>query len=727
MIGSHSFIYIILGLYFIFAIGILLRAKRNVSRWKVAILAILTGLWITSFEMLKNSATVGQVDFWIRTLFVSCTLVIYLMYSFSLEFIGRKWKWLSERSKSVLAITILMVTLLLFTSLIFKGLNPVANNLVEKAPPGKLFLLLLMTYIYIFINMLINFIYAYQNSLGIVRKQIVYAVSSMLLVAIIAFITAGLLPAMKITNLIWLAPYSSFIYVAGMTYTIFKYRLLDLEIIIKRTSLYLLLVAFITGIYTFLLMLPQKIFGMKEDHSFLLMLLSAGLIAFTLQPLRDWLDRVTDRIFYQKRYNYYKVLEHLARELSVLIKVEEIVWTTSSTLLNTLHLDKVGIYLKGQTDRSVYKCINKDGENAEGLVSQLDEEDPLIAYLVRTHKPIITDEFLHYYGYLFKSERILDKEKFAVYQSLVTKLSSSLVIPLWLKQNMIGFLALGSKRSGDQFTDRDLTLLETISSQMAVILENAKLYERMLANERLTVIGSLAAGIAHEIRNPLASIKTFIQMLPEKYSQSDFKERFHTIVGSEIERLSNITADLLTFARPSAPKLDTVSMDQLMDKVRTLLANQLRKKQVELTWDLSLLPSIQADPQQIFQVFLNTVLNAIHASREKGQIKVYGEIKDHVPGHPDGRDMYMLITVEDLGTGIKRKDLVNLFQPFFTTKTEGTGLGLATCKRILEAHRGEITIESEEGKGTKVKVMLPTNLTQDTVIIPTIPPIRELI
>ncbi len=712
-----AFIDILVGGYVFF------KSPKKQTHIAFGVLTLNFALWNCALFLLLNSQTHFQTIILLlgRLAFTAGMLAPAALLHFAMAF-PNKSIYLKEML--LLYIPGGVAFLLTLTPLVIKDVKVQSWGLEPVIGPGYLFVIL---YFALFIGLAIYWIIKeYRNAAGISKLQWLYILFGLPIPILHVLLTNIILPLLGLKEIYVLGPWATVEMVGLFGYAILRYRLLDIEIIIKRTTVYFGLVIIITSIYTFVILIPQQfILNAGNSRPIIFIIIAAVISAITMVPLRDWLDSVTDRVFFQRKYDYYLVLEKLARELNSVLKLSEILNVVSATLLNEMHLRNVGIYLRERSDTTIYLCHTKDGETADLLPEQIGEGNPLLEYLLEKRQLIETGEFRHQYGHLYSDGKIADENKYQIQKELDKTFQAALIIPLIQKKNLMGFMALGEKKSGDLFTSRDLSLLETLSSQMTTALENVHLYDQMIANERLTVIGTLAAGIAHEIRNPLASIKTFIQMLPEKYNQEDFRTRFHTVVGSEIDRLSTITADLLTFARPSAPKLDTLNMDYLMDKVKTLMASPFRKKQIEFSWNLAHLPNIQADPQQIFQIVLNIVINSVHASHEKGQIKVYGEIKDQAPGHPSGKGLYMLVTIEDFGTGIKRKDMVNLFQPFFTTKTEGTGLGLATCKRILEAHRGDIYIESEEGKGTKVTIMLPTNLTQDAVIIPIAAPIRK--
>jgi signal transduction histidine kinase len=520
---------------------------------------------------------------------------------------------------------------------------------------------------------------------GLEKKQIKYVGIGLFASLGLGAIFDVLFPLFGNMNYVMFSSFYLMPFLVMTSFAILRHRLLDIEVVIKRTTLYLILVAIIIGLYSFILMLPQRFIGPPgSPGSVGLMIAAAIVIALTVQPLRDWLDVVTDRLFFQKKYDYYRVLEKVALELNSVINLQDALNVVAHPLIDEVHLKSVGFYLREKGGEAHYICRKKAGPDSEPLPEYVEEENPAIQYLLKNNEILEAGEFRHKFGHLYSGDKILDPQKARIQEVLDLTFRAGLLIPLVLKQNLIGFAVLGEKRSGDQFTQRDLALLEVMAGQMAVTLENIKMYEQMLNNERLTIIGTMSAGIAHEIRNPLASIKAFIQMLPMKYHKPVFRKRFDEIIPSEIDRISGITENLLAFSKPSPLKLEQVFIRNVVDRVIMLLSNQLRK-------------------------------SAIQASNPGGKIKVVAEERQRSRPIPDGSDSHILVSVIDEGAGIKKMNLSNIFQPFFTTKNEGTGLGLPTCKRIIEAHHGGIRVESAEGKGARFIVRLPVNLILEAV------------
>ncbi len=240
--------------------------------------------------------------------------------------------------------------------------------------------------------------------------------------------------------------------------------------------------------------------------------------------------------------------------------------------------------------------------------------------------------------------------------------------------------------------------------------EKIETLKKVARSNRLTAIGTLAAGMAHEINNPLTAIITFFQMLPRKLEEPErdpqFWDHLYRLTIKETERIRTLVGQLLTFSRTAGQEdlvLREVEINKLVEEVVLFLTGEARKKEIE--FELLLmpeLPAVKADPEKIRQVLLNLILNAIQATAG-GTITIATNSSVDERGQP-----YLELVVADTGVGISEENLQKLFNPFFTTKEgEGTGLGLMTCHHIIDQHRGAIDVRSEVGKGTSVIVQLP--------------------
>ncbi|RMF92476.1 MAG: HAMP domain-containing protein [Candidatus Schekmanbacteria bacterium] len=282
-------------------------------------------------------------------------------------------------------------------------------------------------------------------------------------------------------------------------------------------------------------------------------------------------------------------------------------------------------------------------------------------------------------------------------------------------QKLIEAVKKGELDAEEKFTGHDeISELGKSFNKMMKDLKEAKenLEEKqkeiLAQSEKLASLGQLASGIAHEIQNPLAGISGALRVIQSEIKAITKDSEVEGILDkilSQIERLSRTTKDILSFARPSKPMFVPLNINKVIEKSLFFAREAAKQKGVEIVENLSeKLPEISADPELLRQVFLNIMLNGIQAMDRGGVLT----ISSNLNSSPSG----IIVEIADTGCGIPEDVRKNIFNPFFTTKHQGTGLGLYIVKGIIENHNGEISVESTVGKGTTFKIVLPQNLNE---------------
>lgn len=229
------------------------------------------------------------------------------------------------------------------------------------------------------------------------------------------------------------------------------------------------------------------------------------------------------------------------------------------------------------------------------------------------------------------------------------------------------------------------------------IEEEKRIRLQLVHKEKMESLGQLVAGIAHELRNPLTSIKAFVDLIPSKFDNKKFRGEISTYVPSEINRLNNIVKSLLDYAKPQDPIKEKFSLDQCLTSVITLMELQFKKKRIMINYIKTENMYVYADYGQIKQVLINVLLNAMDAIDEHGTINIKTRQEDEM----------IHLSIEDNGIGIEPEQLKNIFEPFYTTKKSGTGLGLSLSLQYMKENDGDLKIESDKVKGTKATLILP--------------------
>jgi two-component system sensor histidine kinase HydH len=233
--------------------------------------------------------------------------------------------------------------------------------------------------------------------------------------------------------------------------------------------------------------------------------------------------------------------------------------------------------------------------------------------------------------------------------------------------------------------------------------EVRRLQGEIRRKEKLAAIGGLAAGVAHEIRNPLSSIKGIATYFKNKFDENSDDEEMAGVMIEEVERLNRVISELLEFARPTDLKPKATNVTSLIEHSVRLIEKEASTKNIKIKLDLSHQPlSAEIDSDRFSQCLLNLYINSLQAMEKDGQLSIKNSLTD---------DNLIAIEIRDTGSGIKAENLNKIFDPYYTTKTKGTGLGLAIVHKIIEAHNGNIRVRSVPGQGTTFIIGIPANKT----------------
>jgi two-component system sensor histidine kinase HydH len=468
-----------------------------------------------------------------------------------------------------------------------------------------------------------------------------------------------------------------------------RYRLLDIHLLIRGGILYSTVSGLILAIYILIIKnigetISQKTYGRS-------LLVESALIlvlVYMLRPFQrkagDWIDR----FFYMERLLFRTKLSEFSRTLTELVDLDELARTTVHFITQTFHVDSV----------TFFSLKNEVNEYRPIFETPLDEEmkysfpHPLIKRIESSGRAV---ELEH----LRENGEDMEEIDYLVERDWV------IVAPFFLKGRLLGFILLGRKRSQKDYTREELELLEAFSNQVALAISRVLIYRDMslkdkqiMQAEKMAAIGELAAGIAHEIRNPLGIIMGSAETVQKHEDQKIREEMIHYIL-EESERIDGLINTLLDFAKPKEPKLVTCDLKEVLEKTLLLLSPQAKTLRVEIQKEFPKEPLlVSIDPDKMRQAFTNLGVNALEAMRHGGVLKV--TVLDYT------RDK-VLIRFSDTGEGIPKEVQVKVFDPFFTTKEGGTGLGLSIAHRIISQHGGDVSVESEERKGSSFTITFP--------------------
>ncbi|MEK7824876.1 MAG: ATP-binding protein [Nitrospirota bacterium] len=491
-----------------------------------------------------------------------------------------------------------------------------------------------------------------------------------------------------------------------ITYAISKYQLMDISVIITRPKILAYMKPLALIPFFFVVLLLIRLF--TGSYQYLLsgiLVASFAIFARLLVSLQRQMERTVEKSFFRKRYDAYQTLSEFSKAIVSILDLGELTEKITSTLSKGMGVDRVSTFLLDE--KSGYSPGSFLGLEDKIKSVQLKTVDPLPKALTKRGEIIIKEEL--------EMDLFVDENKPLI--DNMAAIEAEVSIPFISKGRLVGFCNLGNKKSRDMYTNEDLQLLGNLASQAAIAIENARLHylEKkslilMKQIDKVDTFARFAGGMAHEINNPLVTISTFFQLLPQKRDDSEFMDSFSRLAFTETERIRRLTRELLDYGKPKEIQFRLEDLNILAARVVLLIKLEAEKKKITLQSVLAGdLPRIHMDPDQIRQVILNILLNAIDATGEGGSITIGTRYI-----HADQKDEYAQVWIKDTGEGIAKEEIDKIFDPFFTTKhtsigREGTGLGLSISYQIIKEHKGFINVESTMGKGTTFLINIPIN------------------
>jgi signal transduction histidine kinase len=431
----------------------------------------------------------------------------------------------------------------------------------------------------------------------------------------------------------------------------------------------------------------------------------------------------------------YEEVNRLNLELNYKIKQLTAIHETGKAILSVLDLNQLLTVIMNilsnvcQINRAVIMLVNENewhleyihGRGFNGNVPEeiknykisLDRLSNILVRVTNTGRPEYVPEV--------KSSNLRKENIILTYGNP----SSVFVVPLITRSKVIGVIATdGVDDKGIPKETRET--LEVFSPQIAIAVENARLYSKLekqmrelkeshsllSRSEKFSFLGNLAARLAHEIKNPMTAIGTFIQMIPQKYHDAEFREKFHSIAMEETTRINNLINELLNLVKKRESNFELSNLHDLIDKMILLVSPQSNAKKIKVTRRFD--PDIgQAwmDGDKIKEVILNLLSNAVEFTPEGGKIEIFTKSSDETE-----KPAAIHIEIKDNGSGISQSMIDNVFDPYFTTKHKssmhnGTGLGLFIAHQNMQDHHGSIEVRSKVNEGSVFKVTLPIHKT----------------
>ncbi len=774
--------------------------------------SLVTGIaaWAFGIMMVYISKRPSDILFWIKCVYFGAILIPASLLWFSFVFPSKR-PGFKGFMPILIALPCMSLLALLPGDLIVSQatVKPWKQQLIY----GQAYLLYIIYLLMFLATALRNLFLSYTVSKGIEKMRVRYLFWGAVFSAPFALLTNLILPIFGVSSLNKFGPLSILVFIAFVTYSIVKHRLMNVEVVIKKGVVFAVVTLFISTVYIMTVLFTENILAaFTGSRSALNTLIVTFILAATYMPVYLFIKNTVDRSFFKNTFEYQEKFRKQTRKLASALRYEDLLSMMSGSLLSVMKVtcfsfmirdkdkgsfENMPVYILGASSG---KCVPLQPEK---LRDTLD-------YLSKIKKTIVKNEL--------KANEL---------RGLAPEIESSFAsvwVPVISKERMYGVLALGEKESGDMFTKEDIELLESMADQVALVMNNIELYEevlsmknynesivrnlrsavltfdsggdmisandsakamflmpdkkkqnysgifegypevsdvlkrsfekrvpvlsedltlekhgeelnfnisvmvlkepgrealtfvmvvndlteikrleRMLArSEKLSAVGTMAAGMAHEIKNPLSTIKVMTQLFPLKSSDPEFVQKFNKMMPEQVERIDRIINSTLGFVKAGKPKFEDIDINTVIEASLKPLEHLFKDGRVMLSFAAGDVPMISGDKGQLIQVLQNFIQNAVQAIEGQGAIKIVTKKSRHVPENDK-----VQIVISDTGKGIPEDNLRKIFDPFFTSKEQGTGLGLSIVHSIIEAHQGHIHVQSKVGKGTTFIITLP--------------------
>ncbi len=526
------------------------------------------------------------------------------------------------------------------------------------------------------------------------------------------------------------------IYMFFLSQTLQRHRLLDLHEFLGKivvvTALGLVLVTVYGGLVSWV--------GDRRELFYFNTVVASFVILSLFEPLRHRVEEWVVATLFTERFELVRKLERIRDRAATVIDPNELAMVVLDGLIETRRVTHASIWLLSE-DRPGFRPLDSRGP-APATFLEPAAARALMAPLAAGQKAVLLENLDRRMGELrrllptgpaeavARSGRLAlaaveaELERLGDARQVMASMKAGICMPLAAGERPVGFLACWDERVPEAFASDEIAALLELGERCALVIENSKLYQQMKERDRLAAIGEMSAGLAHEIRNPLAAIKGAIQYLDPSTLPGEDRE-FLEIVVDEVNRLNGVVTQFLDYSRPLKPSLAPTDLNEVVSRTFKLLQSTVPTG-IELTVDLSAEPQrVLCDAEQLKQVFINLAQNGFQAMPAGGRFSVSTTVvRDELAFWREGsrRPDQVEVRFRDTGTGIPEGDRERIFVPFYTTKEKGTGLGLAICLRLVRANQGTLVIRSPPGGGAEFIVSLPALRVARPAPLPGAPP-----
>jgi signal transduction histidine kinase len=671
--------------------------KKNLANFSFLIFSLASSLWALSVILAWSTI---EKTMWARLAFFFSSFMPASMLIFVLSYPFTS-KWLTKPALYFILTPCLILAPLTLTPYIVESVAIDQQAIYHFG--HKIFQLYFIGYYVIMCVIALR----RQSLLSGINKQKVIYFNIGLILFLGTFITTNLiLPLLGTNQYNKIGPFCTSIFLILSLYSILKFRFMDIKFIISKSVALIVTLTLTMGSYCLIAFIYQQY--ISTDISMFFILSSSVIwvfISYNFNKLHLHFQSTSNRTLLRGHYDYRKTLDTYVNHLAKKTTLNDCLSLSKDTIMTTLEPNFIEFYLvdsnhspskKKKASLIQWKEKNKIWTKSSKIIQstsmliQTLESNPHILYIKDTH-PLI--------------------------EECLKELDSEIGIPCITNGHLEGLILLGEKASQRAYSVEDIQLLSTLSAQFSISLDRIKPYQKILADYQHSLeiaenishqlsYAQLTRGIAHEIRNPLGMILSGMELIMDNIEDTKTTLEYAQLVKKSIIRLSEITNTMLHYGSPVSDTRKSTDINAIILETKIIAKGECLQRHINIVLDNGKIPAIIADANSISQSILNIVLNAIQAIDKNGTIRIKTETASF-------KDRYFVkqkgikISIEDTGCGISEDTLFKIFDPFYTTKHNNSGLGLSLVLRIVNEHYGKVDINSKLGEGTQFNLYLP--------------------
>ncbi|MBI3885963.1 MAG: hypothetical protein HY302_09585 [Opitutae bacterium] len=682
----------------VLALAVYLRRSRTAASGVFVWFAISVAVWSVSYFLWQTAVTNTDAYFYCRLLTAAAITIPVVYFHFATVLLGRQ-RSVELRAGYVLALVFSILAL--WSPWVVAGVAPKAEFSYWPMP-GPIYPAYLLVFFYCFVVPAWMLVSGFRQARGLRRNQL----GLVTLGTAVGFIGGA-------TNFfLWydipIPPIGNglvAVYVVAVGYAIIRFRLMDFDLLVARFVVY-------SGATLLLALLTPTIFSSLNRWSltptlaldfptlYLASVVSTALLVWLLPELRRRIDSFLEQRVLGRRLADRELLRSLAATISSSTDESALFDEAVDSVAEAIGVPDVAVYTRTEFETDFTRRAVTPAREASGS-RHFAGNSPVVRLVQEAQRGVILDEVLH-------GAVTAERDYFV---ELRHRQGFELIVPVVGDTFFYGFMTLGPRSGRALYNDIDVSLLEAIGLQIGLNLRARQLERRASQTEKLIALGTLAAGLAHELRNPLVSIQTFSALLKERGADPDFQLEFGSVVQRDVNRIASIVENVAAFAESNKVEMTVVNLPDVLRTVSEIVRPELQRTGIELTLPVVTHSSVRGNYSQLLQVFLNLVQNALQAleGQSGGVVRIGLDLR-----LTEGQPPLVCVSVNDNGPGIDAAMCAHIFEPFTTTKAtgqrqgkHGMGLGLAIVKRIVQHHHGDIDVQSAVGRGTTFRVHLP--------------------